>query len=196
MAPVISDCIQMAVRGTQPSGSWANVFHVIELGGGGASAEDLAKDFVQDYVDTILLGLTAQITVVDCAYVDLSSVTGDSGVVSPVTGPFTGGQTGFGASTNVAVLVNWGAAGSRSQRNGRSYLPGVDEDQVDTAGLLTSGYRTELQGDVEDFVDALQGHNMALVINSKTGTGSYEPRTITTWTVDSRVATQRRRLRR
>lgn len=196
MAGIISDCIQISVRGTQPTGSWANVFHFIELGTPGGSTQGLAEDFVQIYCDNLRKAMTAQITVVDAAYVDLSSVTGDSGVVAPATGPFTGGQGGFGAPTNVAMLISWGATGSRSQRNGRTYLPGVDEDQVDTSGNLTSGFKTEIQGYVDDFVADLQTANMALVINSKTGTGSYEPRTITSWTVDSRVATQRRRLRK
>src|SRR6188472_4481515 len=121
MPGIISDCVQISVRGTQPTGQWANVFHFIELGTPSGDTEALAQDFVQIYCNNLRKALTAQVTIVDAAYVDLSSVTGDSGVVAPTTGPYTGGQSGFGAPMNVAMLINWGAAGSRSQRNGRTY---------------------------------------------------------------------------
>ena len=196
MAPIISDCQQITVRGNQPSGDWANVFHVIGLGGSPPDLETAAQTLLDQYCETILTVLTAQITVVDAAWVDLSSLSGASGVVTPAGGSQSGSATGFGAPTNTAILITWAALGTRTQRNGRTYLPGVDEDLVDTAGLLTSGYQTDINDQVQAFLEALDFASIALVVNSKATGGSYEPRTITGGSVSGRVATQRRRLRR
>jgi hypothetical protein len=196
MAPIISDCTQITVRGNQPSGEFANVFHTIGLGGAPPDPETMAESLIIAYCDTILTVLTAQVVVIDAAYVDLSSPSGVSGVVTPPGGSQTGGAGGFGAPMNTALLITWPAIGSRTQRNGRTYLPGVDEDQVDTAGLITSGYQDDINEQIGLFRDALQAEDMALVVNSKAPGGTYTPRTITGGSVAGRVATQRRRLRR
>lgn len=196
MAPIISDCLQVTVRGNQPSGEFANVFHTIGLGGAPPVGEAAALVVLDSYCVNILPMLTAQVTVVDAAWVDLSSLAGESGTVAPTGGSQSGGEGGFGAPMNTAALVTWAAVGTRTQRNGRSYLPGIDEDLVDTAGLLTTGYAEDLQTAVDTFLDDIDGGSLALVVNSKAPGGTYSPRTITGGTVSGRVATQRRRLRR
>jgi len=196
VAPIISDCTQTTVRGPQPSGDWACVFHSIGLGGTPPGPEDQAQIIVDGFSTTILTILTAQIFVADAAWVDLSSLTGASGVVSPTGAPVAGGGAGFGAPTNNALLVTWFALGTRTQRNGRSYLPGLDEDQVDTGGLLTSGYAADIQEQVDEFYTYCDSRQTQLVVNSKATGGTYEPRTITAGTISGKLATQRRRLRR
>jgi len=194
MAPVISDCIRISVKGTQPSGLWANVFHVIDLGTA-TSVETLAQQFVDDFAAEMMTHVTAQWSVVEADYVDLSSINGDSGTVARTGGPKAGEGGGFGAPPNVAYLIKWSATGGRAQRGGRTYLGGVDEDQVQTNGDLTSGIAGQLEDDVEAWMALLATHDIGLVINSKSGEASYEPRTITGFGIDPRVATQRRRLR-
>jgi len=194
MAPIISDCIRVSVKGTQPAGTWANVFHIIDLGTA-SSTEELAQTFVDDFANDMMTHVTAQWVLTSGDYVDLSSSSGDSGTVNRTGGPKAGEAGGFGAPPNTAILIKWDATGGRAQRGGRTYLGGVDEDQVQTNGDLTSGYVTNIEDDVEAFQATLATHSIAMVINSKTGEASYAPRTITGFSVDPRVATQRRRLR-
>lgn len=62
MPAIISDCTQVSVRGNQPSGKWANVFHCIALGSPGPDPEQMAEDLAQAYVSNLLKGCTAQVT--------------------------------------------------------------------------------------------------------------------------------------
>jgi hypothetical protein len=194
MAPIISDCIRVSVKGTQPAGTWANVFHIIDLGAS-SSTEALAQSFVDIFANEMMTHVTAQWVLTSGDYVDLSSSAGDSGTVNRTGGPKAGEAGGFGAPPNTAVLIKWDAVGGRAQRGGRTYLGGVDEDQLQTNGDLTSGLVTNYEDDVELFLAALATADIALVINSKTGEATYAPRTITGFSIDPRVATQRRRLR-
>jgi hypothetical protein len=194
MAPIISDCVRVSIKGTQPAGTFANIFHAIDLGSL-SSAEDVAQAVLDTFCADMMTHVTAQWVVTGADFVDLSTLSGDSGSITPTGGPKAGEAGGFGAPPNVAYLIKWNATGGRSQRSGRTYLGGVDEDQVQTNGDLTSGLQTNIQDDVDAWQVSLTSAGAALVINSKTGEGDYEPRTITGGLAQSRVATQRRRLR-
>lgn len=195
--PIISDCNQVTLEGVTAGGRpWAIVQHWIGLGGAPPDAENGAQFWAQSFVDQVLPGLCHDTSVTGGSYVDLSSSSGASGALSPLTGPLTGGDSGFMAPPNVCILVKCVATGTRSQRSGRMYLPGVNEDQIQANGVLTDDYRDDTQDAISSFLDALQDAFIAPVVNSKASETTYIPRTITAMSVQGVVATQRRRLRK
>jgi hypothetical protein len=194
MAPVIADVVRVTVKGHQPAGNWANVFHLLDLGTATAP-DDMAKALGTAFKANISPFMTAQWVCDSLDYVDLSSLDGDSGSVPPVGGGFPGQSGGFGSSPNVATLVRWNAPGGRANRTGRSYFGGVDEDLVDTAGDYTLTDQATIQGHVTAFLAACQTALIQPVILSRSGEGTYVPRSISDGVALRRCATQRRRLR-
>lgn len=98
---------------------------------------------------------------------------------------------------NCAFLVRKRTAtGGRSGR-GRCFLPPwrLGEDDIDTAGVIGNSAKASLQASVDAFVDAVETAFSpdALVLFHEDGTPSTP---ITSWTVDGKLATIRRRMRR
>lgn len=116
------------------------------------------------------------------------------------TGVSTGSTAGTGATAGMApnstFLVHKATLfGGRAGR-GRMFLPGVAESSVDQAGAIDSGTVTALQGGIDQLIVELNAAGMIPVLLHGVGSPLTVPSTITTMTVDSTVATQRRRLRR
>jgi len=116
------------------------------------------------------------------------------------TGTASGGGAGGGAtpgmSPNVAYLIHKATIfGGRAGR-GRMFVPGVAESSVNQAGDVDGGSVTALQGAVDALIADLNTAGMIPVLLHGAASPLTVPSTITTMTVDSRVATQRRRLRR
>lgn len=196
--PIISDCTQVALHGTVVGSDrpWAIVQHCMADAGGPPSALEQAQVWVDAFDAELTPVISAGVTVESATYVDLRTSTGLSGPVTGTTLPSVGGGSGNMCPPNTAVLVKMSTAGGRSQRSGRMFLPGVDEDQVDAAGLMTTGYVNDVQNAIDDFWDALTTGGVIPVVSSKTGTSTQEPVTITAMAVQRLCATQRRRLRR
>lgn len=149
------------------------------------------------------------------AWIDLDSEDGETGFQGPIAGKPTSG-TGVLAMQvpSVAMLIHKECGHTRRQRNGRLYLPGVLESAVDDAGNLTPAFRDGVSDMFEDFRDNLTdltdlpGASTAWRVVHVTGhTGTPVPgypngypnewnsTTITRCVCDTKVATQRRRLR-
>jgi hypothetical protein len=122
-----------------------------------------------------------------------------TGEVDPIIA-FAGDQIvgtflGAAASPNVSGLIKkrTGAGGRTGQ--GRSYLtPGyIEEGNIDESGTLNPTTRTSLQAKCDSFFThvADAGHALVLFHESQ----AILPRVILSLEMDSRVATQRRRLR-
>jgi hypothetical protein len=106
--------------------------------------------------------------------------------------------TGSQESPQVAVLIrkNTGFAG-RSQR-GRNYWPGIREADVEISGNLVVGTRTAWQDAATFFLAQFSGGGLAvtdMVLLHDSGSPTSGATLVTSYTVDSKVATQRRRLR-
>lgn len=108
--------------------------------------------------------------------------------------PGTGGGTQ--TSPAVAVLVHKVTAIGGRPGRGRFFLPGVQESEVDVAGVLTSAFVDGLQDEVDAFVAELISSGMPPVLLHSETSPVATPTPITSLQVDSRVATQRRRQRR
>jgi hypothetical protein len=108
---------------------------------------------------------------------------------------------------NTAVLVrkNTGLGGRRNR--GRMYIPGVPEGSVSSSGALFVAYQTEFQSDINNWQAAnialidIEFHALFHATPDDTSTGvpvpqpAIAPSAVTSMTVQSKVATQRRRLR-
>lgn len=108
-----------------------------------------------------------------------------------------GTNTSDFTTQNVALLVQKRSDFGGRRNRGRMFMPGVPESAVNEIGELTSTYRNAVQGLLDDWLENLQAggalntSNMVILHSSAPST----PTVVTSLTCDSRVATQRRRLR-
>lgn len=107
--------------------------------------------------------------------------------------PAQGAVTGTGSPPNVAFLVEKNtAAGGRANR-GRMFLPGVTESYVTDSGALIPAAVADWQVALDAWLEDLDTNGSPMVLLHS---ASSDPTTVASLTIDGRVATQRRRLRR
>lgn len=109
-----------------------------------------------------------------------------------------GTMAGEGISPNVSWLVRKNTGfGGRSGR-GRFYLPQPGEGIINAAGVITGAALTAMQTDLNAWhaANVSSGFVPTLLHSAASGIPITDPLPITSFTVDSTVATQRRRLRR
>lgn len=158
--------------------------------GGGATPEDVAETIFDLFVGTILPNLNDDVELVSSLVKFGPNTTGPS---AEFTGSEAGGAAGSGGVSNTAYLVRKNSGLGGREGRGRMYLPGVTEVDVGSDGLVDPILLGALQTDVTNFGAGLTlgGFPMVILHNSAT-----TPTPVTTLVVQSRVATQRRRLRR
>lgn len=101
-----------------------------------------------------------------------------------------------GTSSQVTYLVKKGTAfGGRAGR-GRMYVPGVPEAQVGSDGDLDDTWVANMTAGFGDFAAVLVANDVTPVVLHGPGSPLGSPTPITSFAVDGRVATQRRRNRR
>lgn len=121
------------------------------------------------------------------------SATGPSAELAVV---IVGGSAGLAAPPQNSLLVRKTTLlGGRSGR-GRIYWPGVQEAQVDQAGALAAPYREGLQTGFTAFHAGLNALSLPPVVLHGAGAPLTVPTPVANFIVDSRLATQRRRLRK
>jgi len=197
MAPIVAEnAVQVSFGGTYGTRNWAHVVGGFITGTG--TAEGLARDIVQSYLDNVMPVLASSVNLSTARYVDLRTLDGDSGPISGLTGfPASGGGGDNGAPPNVTYLLRLEISGGRASRNGRMYLPGVNEAEVNGFGVIDSEQVDGLNIATGNFfTDITAGDNGYLGVLGKTSTGSYLMRSVIDVNVDTKVATQRRRLRK
>jgi len=109
-----------------------------------------------------------------------------------------GTMAGEGIAPNVTWLIRKNTGfGGRSGR-GRFFLPQIGETAVNAAGAIVGATVTAAQVDVNAWHSncVTAGYVPTLLHSAASGIPITDPLPIVSFTVDSRVATQRRRLRR
>jgi hypothetical protein len=148
-------------------------------------------------------------------WVDYDTADGITGHTAPASGdPITGSAPGSGSAPAVAMLVQKQISGGRGTKNGRCYLAGIPEGNVDPMGVLASDYLAASQTVWDTFLTNMtNGVGDGLTFPSHLVTVTWPtivvggkrkpdpdgvgvPHDINTLTVASTVATQRRRQRR
>lgn len=193
--PLIADCYEIALHGTTGGRPFTNVFHLELLGGTPPPIEEAAQIVADAYGTTIFDYTCTTTDLTGASYVDLRTLDGASGSIA-LSPPYSGGNSAAAAPPNVAVLLHWAATGGRAYRNGRTYVPGIGEGSVDPDGVLGVTQVGEFTVQCGEFMDALAVGELGLAVLSRVSPTEGIVRTVTEGTCDSRVATQRRRLRR
>lgn len=108
-----------------------------------------------------------------------------------------GTSSGSSIPPNVAVIIRKSTElGGRAGR-GRMFFPGVSEGLITPAGVLDGTLVDQIQGDIEDFVvnlGTLPSGELGPVLLHTSGS-VIPPTPIVSFTVDTLVGSQRRRLR-
>lgn len=163
----------------------------VELDALPATAQEVADAVVAAAQTADLADLTMNGALLSAEVKLGPSLTGPS-AVAPIG---VGSLTGDLVSPNVAVLVRkLTASGGRAGR-GRFYWPFIQEAAVDSSGAIGSSTLDLYQGVFTAFRNALEANDVPPVLLHGAASPITEPSSITAFTVDGRVATQRRRLR-
>lgn len=100
------------------------------------------------------------------------------------------------AAPNLAILVTKNTNfGGRTGR-GRFYIPAQPESQINGAGAVDTGYQATIQSAVDAFLGLTITDGMVPVLLHGEDSPISAPMPITSFSVSSRAATQRRRMRR
>lgn len=122
-----------------------------------------------------------------------------AGLVRDLAVNVVGGETDPCAPYSVAYLVKKTTVMPGRRHQGRMYLPGVAETDVDSAGILAPALFTSLQTVLTAFLAEFGARNFAPMIlhtSDENGLPEAVPTFVSGLSLDSRVATQRNRLRR
>lgn len=120
------------------------------------------------------------------------------------TGPSTelatnlaGGNASTTAAPNTAYLIHKATALGGRRGRGRAFHPGVDEASMDNGGVIPAATVTAWNTALASYLTAMETPSGDLVVLHAPGNSTMPvPTPITQMTVDAKVATQRRRLRR
>jgi hypothetical protein len=156
-------------------------------------ADEMAESAFLSFSGNLLAFLSDQVNLVECLTKMGPNATGPQG---SFVGDSIGGDAGDSGSPAVAYLVKKNTPyGGRTGR-GRWFLPGAAESRVEPDGSVQSTQVEGLTDALGVFLEEMQTQELLPVVLHSQDLGSdVGPRTITSFTVDGKVATQRRRLR-
>jgi hypothetical protein len=216
VAPTI---VRFSFQHSVPGGRVADVIMDVSLdefvGSRTTAVNGLVPAVVESWQDFPVNNLPSQVKFTGARFLDIDSEDGHGGFQAPIAGhPITGGGSPALTTPNIAILIHKQCVHSRSERNGRTYMPGVAELAVDEAGTLATADKNAWQTAFTNFKNDVDGGlffppaTVALrVVHVAGHTGVPQPgfpdglpnewssSDITSFQVDSKVATQRRRLR-
>lgn len=119
-----------------------------------------------------------------------------TGPAADAGSPTAGGGGNPGISSQVCALIHKTTLFGGHPGRGRMFVPGLMESDVNQAGVLDSGTLGAWQTSADDLLSDLGTALLIPVLLHGVASPLTTPSTITDFTVDSMVATQRRRLRR
>lgn len=156
---------------------------------GAGPLDTLVVDLHDAFAETILTELSSNVTLDRTA---LKMGPNNVGPTFEFAGPVNGGEAVQATPPNVAYLVKKATGIGGRQNRGRMYIPGATEADIDNGGNISTSQYNTIQTDVNAFLAALDALEAEMVILHNS---SSDPTTVTRLDLDSRVATQRRRLR-
>lgn len=123
----------------------------------------------------------------------LLNIDGEPFLVGESSTSIAGALSGSALPPNNAYLVKKVTGLSGRQYQGRMYIPGVPEASVNEGGFLETADLASLQLNMNQFLAALStaGYPMVLLHTAPLAT----PTSVTSLIVDTRIGTQRRRMR-
>lgn len=176
-----------------------------------AAVAAVASKFMAIWQDNVAPCIMPTTAFAGAHFIDLDSLNGISGFVANVAGhPSTGTVSATDVEPpNVALLIKKSCSATRSQKNGRMYLPGVATTWVNNAGDIPAGNITTVNTAMNNLRNGLNGIGDAAGIETTAwrvvhvhkedkadpATWTWSSSDVTSALCDNRVATQRRRLR-
>jgi hypothetical protein len=157
-------------------------------------AADAAQEVLDQFNTSNIMGnVSDEVEVRGCLVKFGPNATGQS---AEVAGTDTGQITGESVAPNTAFLIRkLTGVGGRTGR-GRLFLPGVAESAVGPGGALTSTYAVDISATFNAFQLNMATAGLPLALLHSPDSPVSTPMLITSLSCDTRVATQRRRLRR
>ena len=210
---MIGGVCRFTLHGTIHGRQWAQILdmHIDSASGGDRDdhVKDQAQVLLNAWIDNIKTQVSNQCILTSVSWVDLDSASGSTGSRSDATAPRVMPAPGLAAGNPLAghsaVLIKKQAIGGRGARSGRWYLPGMDESDF-TANTMVGSVKAALQAKVGTFLSAINQsgkipvlgggtYDSELVVVHTPQSGPASTSKVTAFTVDSTMATQRRRLR-
>lgn len=152
-------------------------------------ADDAAEVF-KDFWEDLRMAMSNQLTLLEVSIKQGPSASGPTKVYA-VNSAGTSGQAA--ASPNTAWLWHLPVDGFSGRYAGRMYWPTPQEEAVEPGGTVASAYRVSVQGKLNTFYAAMLAEGIMPTVYPA---GVGDPKAVTGIVADSKVATQRRRLRR
>lgn len=203
-AIVVPGVCRFAVHGTIHDRPWVNVFDVDLSEGRPAADADIvtkAQQLLDAYVAQIDPLVSNDWFTDSCSWVDLDSLNGTTGSINdtPTNNfPNPGTSSGEAVAGSVCVLAKKSVAGGRAARNGRTFFAGLSEASAagqDLISTAVAGWNTAL-ANLAGQVNAAAGGStcqFGVVAQVAGQAAAFNP--VTAYTVETRLATMRRRLR-
>lgn len=162
MAFVAPGIIRYSINGTiGGSKTWTNIWDVDVLADveedRGPIALRYAEVLMANYAQNLMLSMSTVIEMTSVGWVDLDSEDGSTGSITSSQddpGPYFGQQSGEAISPQVTGLVTKQCISARGRRNGRMFLSGLREEDVDFDSL-DSAYQGTLQTRLNSFLGAV-----------------------------------------
>lgn len=201
---VIPNVCRFAVHGLTGTRPWVNVFDA-SIPEGRPGAEGTIKKIAEGLLDTYYNNLrtlchTSWI-IQSCSWVDLNSANGTTGSINSTpnhTFPAAGTRTGEAVAANTAVMARKTTTRGRGMKNGRTYFSGITEAGTN-GNVLATGENTTWNAACDAIRSIIQNaggtSSAQFVVAGVTKTGATHANPITAYSVDTTLATQRRRLR-
>ena len=155
-----------------------------------ATAAELAESFYTLFAEEAMPVVHNQTDLIGCQVKLGPDATGPSGLFSDVT---TGSLTGGSFPPNVAFLVHKNTNLGGREGRGRMFIPGVAEGAAVDDGTLSGGTVSSWNTALGTMLLAAALSDVPFYLLHASATS---PTAIQTLTIDGKVATQRRRLRR
>lgn len=151
--PHVAKVVFSGVTGSRP---WANVMHV-EYGVTGGNLDPADVQYIADqleakYAARFMPNVPSSTSLLRVDVTDLNSPTG---LAAANVTTVAGGLAGPAASANCGTLINWTIG--RRYRGGhpRTYLPSIQEGDVDAAGVVIAARQTALNTATTGFISDL-----------------------------------------
>lgn len=212
--PIIAPTIvRFSLQHTVTGGRPADVIVDLSLDEIGVPRHDAVATLVPMLTDewqtTMVVQGSGALHYTGCQYIDLDSLGGIRGFQAPnASKPLNGLQGGATAPPNVSWLIHKQCNPVRGQRNGRMYFPTIPEANAGDDGVIVSTAYNNMQTAINNFRTNVNNFGTALthevawrvvhvVSHDENGKpDAWNSTDITSVQVDSKVATQRRRLRK
>jgi hypothetical protein len=147
------------------------------------------------------LGLSVPSCTLNRTTVTFVASAGGGTTVAEAFSPQAGGNTTDGLTQNTAWLIKKATATGGRRGRGRAFWPGVRADQVTDAGVVTAATVASYASNLLTYLNSVKatagvGDMVILHDDAPGATTLFAPSPVTLLTMDNRVASQRRRLRR